>query len=83
MYARIRSTVLSVGERPRASPRIRCGSPTALRPNVVGLMPLLSRNASTRDLNCCSHVSMPVTVKAEKQVRQPMENLPSACSGYR
>ena len=39
---------------------LRFGSPTAFMPSVVGPMPVRLRNALTRELNCCSRVSMAV-----------------------
>jgi len=63
VYARIRSAVRSVGERPLAISRIRFGSPIALRPSVDRGMPVLSMNASKRDLKCPSSVFMPQTLK--------------------
>ena len=58
MNARIRSAVLSDGERPRPIWRIRFGSPTAFLPNAVGLMPERPRKALIREMNCPSSVSM-------------------------
>ena len=56
MDASSRSAVRSDGERPPWIWRIRFGSPTAFRPNAVGLRPVLLRNAFTRELNSCSNV---------------------------
>ena len=61
MNARIWSAVASLGERPRCSSRTRFGSPVASRPNVDGLTPVRSRNASSRDSNSSVSVSMPLT----------------------
>ena len=58
MNARTRSAVLSVSERPRSIWPIRFLSPTASRPNVVGPIPVRSRNAAIRDLTYSSSVSM-------------------------
>ena len=58
MKARTRSAVLSDSERPPSIWRIRLGSPSAFMPNVVGLRPVRPRNTLTRELNCCSSVSM-------------------------
>ncbi len=59
MNARIRSAVLSDGERPRPICRMKFGSPSAFIPNAVGLKPERSRNALTRDKNCSSNVITP------------------------
>ena len=59
MHARIRSAVLSVGERPPSIRRSRLGSPNAILPSLVGLSRVRSRNALTRELNCFSSVIMP------------------------
>ena len=45
MNDRIRSAVLSDGERPRSIRRNRLGSPTACMPSVVGLGPCGLENA--------------------------------------
>jgi len=58
MKARMRSAVASVGERPRRKFRTREGSPTAWRPNSVGLKPVRSRNSSTVEWNCSVSVFM-------------------------
>ena len=83
MNARIRSAVLSDSERPRSIWRNRFGSPNAFMPKVVGLRPVRPRNALTRDLNSCSSVSMPITVKSHSQARQLIGNVLNACSGQR
>ncbi|MDE2980138.1 MAG: hypothetical protein OXU74_02990 [Gemmatimonadota bacterium] len=59
MNARIRSGVLSDGERPRPVWRIKFGSPSAFLSNAVGLTHERPRNALTREMNCLSSVSMP------------------------
>ena len=79
MKARTRSAVLSDGERPWSIWRIRFGSPTAFMPNVVGLRPVRRRNALTREVNCCSSVSMPVTAKTRLQGHQPVGNVLETC----
>ena len=83
MKARIRSAVLSDGERPRSIWRNRLGSPTACMPSVVGLRPVLPRNAFSRVLNCSSRVCMravptvswPVTLKGPLPGSQLLGNL--------
>ena len=83
MNARTRSAVLSDSERPPSIWRIRFGSPSAFMPNVVGLRPVLPRNAFSRVLNCSSRVCMravptvswPVTLKGPLPGSQLLGNL--------
>ena len=83
MKARTRSAVLSDSERPPSIWRIRLGSPTACMPSVVGLRPVLPRNAFSRVLNCSSRVCMravptvswPVTLKGPLPGSQLLGNL--------
>ena len=70
--------VLSDSERPPSILRIRFGSPNAFMPDVVGLRPVRPRNALTRELNCRSSVSMPVTVKTRLRGRQLAANVRNA-----
>ena len=71
MKARIRSAVLSDGERPRPIWRITFGSATAILPNAVGLTPERPRNSLTHEMNCFSSVfSMPERwTNADKPVK--------------
>ena len=65
--ARTRSAVRSVGERPASNRRTRCGSPNAILPNLVGLRPVLSRNALSRDPKYSSSVSMTERCRPERK----------------